>query len=340
MAARVLMADATHYEVLGVHPTASDAELRKAWRSLVSMTHPDKCDDPHATRAFQKVSASYDFLKDPERRQRYDRKEMMEDIKKMSEKWIQALESERAPLQSFSREIAQVSKELAENAALEMRCASTLQVEKDKYVKDVARIWLLRKSALDQLEVARKGLEVARLQPTPLSESLEKMKKTAKTCLWCALGYRKRASLKRAASSEAARSDVALDRLLTQHETPGSSSILEQISQRARAYINMVWNRQCQHPDKTSSSGASQPYVPTVEDAIRFRADLMNQLTYNIQQGNEELRLHGEEEERRHRAEAEESKARFMRHEVSSVLNRIIASVEKALTKDARQAAL
>ena len=62
------------YELLGVSPSANNAELRKAFRQLSKKLHPDTTSLPsdEATRQFQKVCEAYDLLSDPVLRTNYD----------------------------------------------------------------------------------------------------------------------------------------------------------------------------------------------------------------------------------------------------------------------------
>jgi DnaJ-class molecular chaperone len=73
------MATQTPYEVLGVKPTATADEIRKAYRKLAKEFHPDlNPGKPAAEARFKAVAAAYDVLSDPEKRARYDRGEIDE----------------------------------------------------------------------------------------------------------------------------------------------------------------------------------------------------------------------------------------------------------------------
>lgn len=61
------------YAVLGVERTASDAEIKKAYRRLARKNHPDvNPGDAGAQKRFQEIAAAYEILKDPARRKRFD----------------------------------------------------------------------------------------------------------------------------------------------------------------------------------------------------------------------------------------------------------------------------
>ena len=61
------------YEVLGVAKTATQDEIKTAYKKLASRLHPDKNpDDPTATAKFQELSTAYDTLSDANKRQMYD----------------------------------------------------------------------------------------------------------------------------------------------------------------------------------------------------------------------------------------------------------------------------
>ena len=68
------------YQQLGVKRGASEAEVKKAYRSLAKQLHPDRNqDNPKAAERFAKVTQAYDILSDKDRRARYDRGEIDED---------------------------------------------------------------------------------------------------------------------------------------------------------------------------------------------------------------------------------------------------------------------
>jgi len=68
------------YQQLGVARGASEAEIKKAYRSLAKQLHPDRNkDNPKAAERFAKVTQAYDLLSDKDKRARYDRGEIDED---------------------------------------------------------------------------------------------------------------------------------------------------------------------------------------------------------------------------------------------------------------------
>ena len=68
------------YQQLGVKRGASEAEIKKAYRSLAKQLHPDRNkDNPQAAERFAKVTQAYDLLSDKDKRARYDRGEIDED---------------------------------------------------------------------------------------------------------------------------------------------------------------------------------------------------------------------------------------------------------------------
>ncbi|MEP6717869.1 MAG: molecular chaperone DnaJ [bacterium] len=67
------MSKRDYYEVLGVNRTATDQELKSAYRRLARSHHPDtNQNDPQAEEKFKELSEAYSVLSDQDQRQRYD----------------------------------------------------------------------------------------------------------------------------------------------------------------------------------------------------------------------------------------------------------------------------
>ncbi len=62
-----------YYKVLGVDKTASDDDIKKAYRKLARKLHPDlNPNDKEANKKFQQVNEANEVLSDPEKRKKYD----------------------------------------------------------------------------------------------------------------------------------------------------------------------------------------------------------------------------------------------------------------------------
>ena len=60
------------YNILGVSPTASGDDIKKAYRSLAMRHHPDRNPHPGAERRFNAIKMAYELLSDPKKRTEYN----------------------------------------------------------------------------------------------------------------------------------------------------------------------------------------------------------------------------------------------------------------------------
>ncbi|MDE3208472.1 MAG: DnaJ domain-containing protein [Pseudomonadota bacterium] len=61
-----------YYKILGVSRSASDEEIRKAYKKLARKYHPDVSKENNAEEKFKELGEAYDVLRDPEKRAAYD----------------------------------------------------------------------------------------------------------------------------------------------------------------------------------------------------------------------------------------------------------------------------
>lgn len=67
------MTNKDYYKILGVDKTASDKEIKQAYRKLARQYHPDvNPDDKSAEEKFKEINEAYEVLGDPDKRKKYD----------------------------------------------------------------------------------------------------------------------------------------------------------------------------------------------------------------------------------------------------------------------------
>ena len=61
-----------YYEILGVNKSASDKELKSAYRKLALQWHPDRNKTAEAEKKFKEINEAYEVLRDPKKKQTYN----------------------------------------------------------------------------------------------------------------------------------------------------------------------------------------------------------------------------------------------------------------------------
>ena len=93
------MAYIDYYKILGVDKSASQDDVKKAYKKLARKYHPDlNPNDPDAHRKFQEINEANEVLSDPEKRKKYDQ---------YGENWKHADEFEAQQQQLRQIDIAQ-----------------------------------------------------------------------------------------------------------------------------------------------------------------------------------------------------------------------------------------
>ena len=61
-----------HYSALGLQPSATLADIKKAFRQQAALHHPDRSSAEDAAARFRLVQVAYEVLSDPDKRKAYD----------------------------------------------------------------------------------------------------------------------------------------------------------------------------------------------------------------------------------------------------------------------------
>jgi len=61
-----------YYKILAVPKSATEKQIKKAFREKAKLLHPDKNDSPNAEQQFRELAEAYEVLSDPQKRQEYD----------------------------------------------------------------------------------------------------------------------------------------------------------------------------------------------------------------------------------------------------------------------------
>eukprot|EP01066_Platyproteum_vivax_P012903 Platyproteum_vivax@DN5864_c0_g1_i1.p1 len=101
------------YELLDVKETATQAEIKKAFRQRALHLHPDKNKDENATESFQKLQEAFEVLSNPERRKLYDEKGLSDEDDLSFEKACQYYRMNIPPV--TEEDIANIAREYKES---------------------------------------------------------------------------------------------------------------------------------------------------------------------------------------------------------------------------------
>jgi len=94
----------SHYDILGISANATADEIKKAYRSLALVFHPDKNPgDKIAEEKFKRVAEAYDVLSDPSKRASYDASLSLHSQNESIQPWVEAFSDEEIFRRFYAR---------------------------------------------------------------------------------------------------------------------------------------------------------------------------------------------------------------------------------------------
>ena len=126
------------YQYLGLKPSATDADIKKAYRRYASKLHPDKhSNDDFFTRRFREIQSAYDVLSDAQKRSKYDNRlsaykaNYIDDLMEFRRERMNELEATRKEL----------AKERKKNIELKLKLDLFVnEIEKFKKTKELQQV--------------------------------------------------------------------------------------------------------------------------------------------------------------------------------------------------------
>lgn len=73
-----------YYQILGVNPNAAPSEIRRAYRRLAILYHPDRNPSPQSNEKMREVNEAYSVIGDQEKRAEYDHKRLISNTKPLT----------------------------------------------------------------------------------------------------------------------------------------------------------------------------------------------------------------------------------------------------------------
>lgn len=159
----VSVIEINYYEILGVPHTATQEEIRSAYRKLSKEMHPDKGGDEEE---FQTIQEAYEILMNPEKRATYDYFDGL-DVEEVREIVIQIF---KACLKDFSDDIEEGATALS----------ASLQSEVDKEISGVTRSIMEHEAILKKIRKSPKKMDFLGDDIRKVIKNMEVQKDTLK----------------------------------------------------------------------------------------------------------------------------------------------------------------